>query len=130
MILLDTSALAKLLVEETESPALRTALAGEAAAGQIFAISRVALIELRRLGIRLNLPIENVEAVLRPFRVLRLSEAMMQLAARLPHPHLGTLDALHVATALAAEASGLITYDARQGEAADAEGLAVARPGR
>lgn len=130
MILLDTSALAKLLVEETESPALRTALADEAATGQIFAIARVALIELRRLGIRLSLPIENVEAVLRPFRVLRLSEAMMQLAARLPHPHLGTLDALHVATALAAEASGLITYDARQGEAADAEGLAVARPGR
>ena len=130
MILLDTSALAKLLVEETESPALRSTLADESAEGQVFAISRVALIELRRFGIRLDLPIENVEAVLRPFRVLRLSEAMMQLAARLPHPHLGTLDALHVATALAAEASGLLTYDARQGEAAEDEGLIVIRPGR
>ncbi|WP_147918020.1 type II toxin-antitoxin system VapC family toxin [Ruania zhangjianzhongii] len=129
MILLDTSALAKLLVDERESSELRTALANESADRQAFAISRVAVIELRRLGIRFHLAVENVEAVLRPFRILRLTEAMMQLAARLPFRHLGTLDALHVATALAAEARGLLTYDARQGEAAEAEGLVVTQPG-
>ena len=54
----------------------------------------------------------------------------MQLAARLPYRHLGTLDVLHIATALAAEAHELMTYDARQHEAAEAEGLSVSHPGQ
>ena len=53
---------------------------------------------------------------------------MMQPAARLPYRHLGTLDVLHIATALAAEARELMTYDERQREAAEAEGLSVSRP--
>lgn len=68
--------------------------------------------------------------MLRPFTLLRLTEAMMQLAARLPYRHLGTLDVLHIATALAAEAHELLTYDARQHEAAEAEGLSVSHPGQ
>lgn len=130
MILLDTSALAKLLVEEAESAALRNALAARSAGGETFSISTMAVIELRRLGIRLDLRPDSVEPVIRPFRVLRLTEAIMQLAGRLPYRHLGTLDSLHIASALAAEAGGLITYDLQQGEAAGAEGLNVIRPGR
>jgi len=129
MILIDTSALAKLLVEEKESAALRAALSTRAAQGESFAISRVAVVELQRLCIRLDVAPEHARPVLRPFHLLRLTEAMMQLAARLPYRHLGTLDALHIATALAAEAGELMTYDERQREAAEAEGLSVSRPG-
>ena len=63
-----------------------------------------------------------------PFRVVRLTEGMLQLAGRLPHRNLGTLDATHIATALSIEAEMIITFDARQGEAARHEGLQVATP--
>lgn len=91
-------------------------------------ISSLAVTELRRLALRLDIPDDAVGAVVAPFTVLRLTEAVPQLAGRLPHRSLGTLDALHVATALTVEAGAVLTYDARQGEAAELEGLVVVRP--
>lgn len=125
MILLDTSALAKLLVEEHESAQLRSELSTRSTAGEEFAVSTIAVVELRRLAIRLSIEPARVDPVIRPFRVLRLTEGILQLAGRIPYGHLGTLDAMHVATALVAEAQGMITYDARQAEAAQDEGLVV-----
>lgn len=130
MILVDTSALAKLLVEEESSAALRASLAEQSGGGESFAVSTLAIVELRRLAIRLRIGPEHVEPVVRPFRVLRLTEGILQLAGRLPYQHLGTLDALHLATALAAEAPGILTYDDRQADAARHEDLEVIQPGR
>lgn len=128
MILLDTSALAKLLIEERESPELRNELSSRSLAGDEFVISTLAVIELRRLAIRLAVEPERVEPVIRPFRVLRLAEGILQLAGRFPYRQLGTLDALHVATALVVEAQTVMTYDVRQAEAARNEGLIVIQP--
>lgn len=130
MILLDTSALAKLLLDEAESRALRADLSGWSTAGEVFSVSTIAVTELRRLAIRTDLQPARVDPVIRPFRVLRLTEGILQLAGRLPYRHLGTLDALHVATAVTAEAAAIITYDTRQAEAAGGEGLGVRHPGR
>jgi len=130
MILVDTSALAKLMVEEGASAALRAWLAEASGRGESFAISTLAIVELRRLAIRLRIGPEHVEPVVAPFRVLRLTEGILQLAGRLPQQHLGTLDAVHLATALAAEAPGIVTYDERQADAARHEGLGVIQPGR
>jgi predicted nucleic acid-binding protein len=129
MNLLDTSALAKLLIEEDESAALRAEMSMRSAQGQRFAISTIAVTELRRLALRVEIAPERAEAVVHAFRVLRLNEGILQLAGRIPHRHLGTLDAIHIATALTGEARTLITYDLRQAEAAAGEGLQVARPG-
>ncbi|MGO1227429.1 MAG: type II toxin-antitoxin system VapC family toxin [Brachybacterium sp.] len=128
MIHLDTSALAKLLVEEPESDPLRAHLVTQGQAGTQFAISTIATVELRRLAIRLGLEASRVEPVLRPFHTLRLTEGILALAGRLSFPHLGTLDAIHVATALTAEAGTLLTYDTRQAEAAAIEGLTILSP--
>ncbi len=128
MILVDTSALAKLLVEEDESTSLRSMLAAAATNGETFVISTLAVTELRRLAIRLAIDPERTDPVVRPFHVLRLTEAVLQLAGRLPYRHLGTLDALHLATAIAAEARGVVTYDHRQAEAVRGEGLQALRP--
>lgn len=130
MILVDTSALGKLLVEETESPALRDALSSLSRAGERFLISALATTELRRLAIRLELPPESVEPVLAPFDVLRVTEGILQLAGRLPYRNLGTLDAIHVATALVAEVSTVVTYDLRMQASTRGEGLSVLHPGR
>ncbi|QTV80150.1 type II toxin-antitoxin system VapC family toxin [Microbacterium sp. NIBRBAC000506063] len=128
MILVDTSALAKLLVEEAESSSLRDALAASSNAGEEFAISTLAMTELRRLIVRLDIDSSLIEPVIRPFRVLRVTEGILQLAGRFPYRNLGTLDAVHLATALTAEASAVATYDRRLAEAAEAEGLGVLRP--
>lgn len=128
MILVDTSALTKLLVEEAESESLRAALARLSDDGEQFAISTLATVELRRLAIRLDVSASLVEPVLHPFRVLKLTEAILQLAGRIAHRNLGTLDAIHLSTCLAAEATGLLTYDRTLADAAGAEGLAVYFP--
>lgn len=130
IVAVDTSALAKLLVDEAESSSLRQHLARGADSGNRFAISTIAVTELRRLAIRLGIDVTHAEPVLRPFRTVRLTEAMLQLAGRLPHPHLGTLDAIHIATAVVIEAGSLISYDSRQSDAAKMEGLNVDSPGR
>src|SRR5699024_12061754 len=91
MILIDTSALAKLLVEEKESAALRAALSTRAAQGESFAISRVAVVELQRLCIRLDDALEHARLVLRPFLLVSLAEALPQLTSLLPNIRLDTI---------------------------------------
>nr|WP_245195153.1 type II toxin-antitoxin system VapC family toxin [Kocuria subflava] len=126
--MLDTSALAKLLVEEAESAFLRAELSRLAGSAEPMVVSTIATVELRRLAIRLGVDQDKVEPVLRPFTVLRLTEGVLHLASRIPAQHLGTLDALHIATALTVEADRLLTYDDRQAAAAVNEGLTILRP--
>lgn len=66
---------------------------------------------------------------MRPFHLLRLTEGVLQLAGRFTTPQLGTLDAIHIASALAAEAGELVTFDRRQGSAAEVEGVIAVTPG-
>lgn len=130
IVAVDTSALAKLLVEEAESVGVREYFIQRSSRGDEFAISAVAITELRRLAIRADIDPARVDPVITPFRIIRLTDGMLQLAGRLPYRHLGTLDALHLATALDIEAAVFITFDQRQAEAATAEGLSVQAPGR
>ncbi len=129
IVLVDTSALAKLLVAESQSNRLRERLA-ELAPSSRLTISSLAVTELRRLTIRLVAPVEKALEVVDRFDVLRLSEPILHQAATFPQRHLGTLDAIHLATAIAVGADLLLTYDARLGEAAAQEGLDVESPGR
>ncbi len=128
IVAVDTSALAKLLVEEDGSEQVREFLLERSRAGDEFVISTIAVTELRRLAIRLEIESTAVEPLVRPFHLLRLTEGILQLAGRFTTPHLGTLDAIHIATALAAEAGGLFTFDRRQRAAAEAEGLVAVTP--
>ncbi|MFV0405891.1 MAG: type II toxin-antitoxin system VapC family toxin [Propioniciclava sp.] len=129
MIIVDSSALAKLLVSADQSAALRQALLQQSSLGDEFAISTMAVTELRRLTIRLAVTPDRIVPIVSRFHIIRLSESVLQIAARLPARHLGTLDAIHLATALAVEASTVITYHRRQAEAAQAEGIATLSPG-
>ena len=112
IVSVDTSALAKLLVEEAESSAVREYLI-ESVQDQ-FVMSTIAVTELRCLAIRLGAEDELVELTIRPFRVVQLTEGMIQSAGRLPHRELGTLDAIHIATALNIQAAAFVSFDARQ----------------
>jgi uncharacterized protein len=84
--------------------------------------------ELRRLAVRHELSQALVSDVLLRFDLLEPDRAIFIEAGLLPGTHLRTLDALHIATALRAEADAMVAYDLQQSDAARAFGLHVVTP--
>jgi predicted nucleic acid-binding protein len=59
-----------------------------------------------------------------------VDDAILEHATLVPDPHLGSLDAIHVATALALRPiAAFVTYDRRQARSARMVGLTVRSPG-
>lgn len=124
----ETSAAARLLVEEAESAALAAHL-DRLAERDVRLLSSVLLeTELRRLAVRVDLSQAAVSRVLEGIDLLEPDRSLYHQAGILPGRHLRSLDALHVAAALRVDATAFIAYDRRQCEAADAVGLLVVAP--
>jgi hypothetical protein len=136
-IYLDASALVKLFVPEQGSEVLNEALVGAkdvivsdlamtemaSALGRRTREGRLTLAESRRLYREAEkLAASCGPAELTP-SIHRRAERLLLLSQDVP---LRTLDALHVATALDAEAATLVTYDPCLRDAAAAQGLFVA----
>ncbi|MFJ8475861.1 type II toxin-antitoxin system VapC family toxin [Kitasatospora sp. NPDC094011] len=100
MIYLDSCAILKLLLPEAESAALRTFLSSHGSEGH--ATSALAQVEVPRALIRIGAPeqVQDAAADLldRVLRI-RLSDPILRAASRFPARHLGTLDAIHLASA-------------------------------
>lgn len=124
----DTSAAAKLLIEERESDALVAFLERAVVGGDDIGSSRLLETELRRLGIRLAVPQEHVTLVLERLDLLLPDDEVFRTAGLLPGPALRSLDALHVASALRWGADTMVTYDERQELAARGVGLEAVAP--
>lgn len=123
---LDASAIAKLILEEPESAEmLRWYVEAERVAS-----NRIGVIETRRAVARRAHDPARVESVLRSFTVLEIDEIVSISASAIEPPVLRTLDAIHVASALAlgAELGAFVTYDDRLAAAARIAGLPVVRP--
>lgn len=125
----ESSAAAKLLVEERASSALAAHLDNLVRSGSTVVSSVVLETELRRLAMREDLPQVDVTAVLEKLDIFQLDSDVYREAGLLPDRHLRSLDALHVAAALRVGANVMITYDMRQASAARASGLRVEAPG-
>ena len=127
MLYVDTSAAVKLLLAEDESEALAEFLREED--GPLLT-SRVGVIELRRVARRGGANPDRAQALAASLAVIELDATVERLAVGLD-PDLRTLDALHLATALAAGDGlrGFVCYDARLARAATREGLSVLAPG-
>lgn len=125
---LDASAIVKLIVTEPETAALEQDLSRRAG----ILTSRLGVTEVRRAARRAGgrRLIQHVEDVLASFVVVEVTTAMFERAGDLTPPTLRTLDAVHLAAALAVDLPGLdfVTYDARLAEAAKRHDLAVAMP--
>jgi hypothetical protein len=128
-VYLDTSALVKLVVAESESAALRSFLARIPSDGRF--TSAIARTELIRVIARRG----SVEAVTHARRVLAkldlvpLNSRLLDTAATIVPRELRTLDAIHLAAArIAPDLRQLVTYDGRLTEAAIAAGIAVVSP--
>ncbi len=125
---LDSSAFVKLVVAEPESAALRRVLSRWPDQASSTLIRTEVVRALRRSGNgHLVGPARRLIAAM---RLVRLDEPMLDRAAELEPGHLRTLDAIHLATAMAIgpDLGVLFTYDDRLQSAANASGLVVAAP--
>jgi len=129
MIYLDSSALVKLLVAETESAALRgwLRLRPERRVSSEFARVEVALaVRLAGAGSR---PTASTDVLFEGLSMLPISREVIDHAARLEPATLRTPDAIHLAAALLLGPSTIfVAYDARLADAASSAGLEVAAP--
>ena len=122
----DASAFVKLIVPERESQALL-------AATEAWQLASSALLEVEAVrALRRRAP--DLEAAvrkrLRSVQIVDVGAAIREAAATLPDPHLRSLDAVHVATALSLEdhLGAFFVYDQRLITAARAHGLPVTVP--
>lgn len=127
MLYIDTSAAAKLVLEERETGGLIEVLAR---ARTLLVTSRVGIVELRRVGRRTKAGADRADAVAATLAIVELDERIEAIAVELD-PGLSSLDALHLATALAAGPAldGFVCYDERLAATALAAGLSVVAPG-
>lgn len=128
MIYLDASAIVKLVVDDGESDALRAWLRRRRSPRVTSDLSRV---EVARACMRAA-PTAILEAqrAISRLATVPLSRSVLSTAAALPPPEVRSLDALHLASALAlgSKMTAFVTYDHRLEAAALSQGIPVARP--
>jgi hypothetical protein len=122
----DSSALVKLVLDETHSPAMFRWYIEHPRV----IVSRVGVVETRRAASRGQHDPMQLESIVGSVEVLELDEATARSAALVGPPQLRTLDAIHLASAmtLMPELDAFVTYDDRLAAAARAVGLPVVRP--
>lgn len=127
MIYADTSALAKLVIAEAETPALRDWISRQDAR---LVTNSLGVVELRRLAARVSQQaLDTATRLLGRIDRVSLTPAALTLAGQVPPPEVRTLDALHIASAAELlELQAVLTYDRRMAETATAYGLPVESP--
>ncbi len=125
----DTSAVIKLLVEETDSEAFAAFYDAQAEAEWVSsALLRIELTRAVTRAVPALLP--DARDLLLAFSSIAIDDDIVEGAMNEPDRNLRSLDAIHLATAriLAPELDGLITYDDRLLRAAGDAGLATLSP--
>jgi predicted nucleic acid-binding protein len=126
---LDSSAIVKLATRESETGALRTELAH----WPQHASSRLAEIEVRRAALDAgHTARKRARDVLRAISLIAIDDAIVEAASVLLPPFVRSLDAIHVASAmaLADDLGVLITYDRRMQRAAMTYNVPILAPGQ
>lgn len=130
----DSSALVKIFLAEPEQQVFSSWLANQSGRKVCSAlvltevkraIRKGAIDEARRSGLL------DLDVALDGFSIAPISESILKRAGQLEPLGLRSLDAIHLATALALqpELDGLVTYDNRLAEAARFHGIKVVQPG-
>ena len=129
MFYADTSALVKLAVRETETPALVAWIRAEQVELATRDLARTELVRAVRRAAPASLA--AARDVLSRIVLLRASADIFDQASRLEPSQLRSLDAVHLASALALgdELEGIVVYDEWLAGAAAALGIAVIAPG-
>lgn len=129
MIYLDSCALVKLAVEETESAALRAWLAERPEVPRLS--SGVIRVEVPRSIMRIQPgAVLQARSVVAKTRRIAISPEILEVAAMLQPASLRSLDAVHLASAFVVHdrLTAFVSYDKRLLDAAEAAGLPIASP--
>lgn len=130
MIYLDSSALLKLVHQERESDLLEQWLSQDLTMPMVS--SQLARIEVIRATRRLNADaLPEAVALLDSLDLIPISTDIVERASLIGDSTLRSLDAIHLASALAIqhELTSFVAYDARLAQAATAAGLVTDQPG-
>jgi predicted nucleic acid-binding protein len=126
-VYVDTSVFGRVMLEEPDKQAIQRDLAKF---NQSVA-SRLLLVELRRVGRRED-ALEEADRLLEGVLLIPLDEDVLAAAETVLPTAVGTLDAIHLATAVrlakAGELDALMTYDKQLATGAREHGLAVLSP--
>jgi predicted nucleic acid-binding protein len=126
ILYLDTSAAVKLIVLELETDALRAFLAHEK---PVIVASQLIETELRRAIRRAGVGSQAlVTDFLLDIELIGFTPAIARQAGLVGDDGLRSLDAIHLASALAIGADAIATYDSRLAEAALNNGITVEAP--
>jgi uncharacterized protein len=130
VLYLDTTALLKRVFIEPESSAVRGLLSERHAARDLLTASSIAWLEVWRALRRAS--VADVEAAasaaLSGVAEFPIDGSTLRRARRVGTDELRSLDAIHLASAIAVGADAMVTYDKRLSGAAAAVGLAVLAP--
>lgn len=126
-VYVDTSALARVLLDEPDKQAIHSELEkfGQRIASQLLRV------ELRRVALRRDL-LERAETLIADVSLIPIDDGILTATETLTPSTVGTLDAIHLATAVRLSKDGkldaLMTYDKRLAEGAREHQIAVVSP--
>jgi len=124
----DTSALVKLVIDETETSALRRWLGERQTAQATCDLARTELTRAVRRTVPDRLPLAR--ELFDTITLLRLTPGLFVEAGRIDPTDLRSLDAIHLAAAIdfGDDLESFVTYDERLANAAARNGLRVSAP--
>jgi len=126
-VYIDTSALGRVLLDEPDKSAIKNALDSF---DRVIA-SRLLRIELRRVGLKRGL-LDRAESLLVDISLIPLEDRILTATETLTPASVGTLDAIHLATAVrlakAGKLNAMMTYDMGLAAGAREHGIPVLSP--
>jgi predicted nucleic acid-binding protein len=133
LVYCDSSVLLKRVLDESDSNNYEQLLSELIDQGATLISSELALIEVRRAlgrgakGTDLAEDSDkSLEEIFADVGLVKINEDVVNVAGRLPGRHLGSLDAIHLATALLSESTIVLTGDIQMRSACREIGLVVA----
>lgn len=130
IVYVETSALTPLIKKEDTSLTIRDYLGDLVEEGHLLLTGRLSETELRRAAHRYGAPQAQATAVLEALAIEEQTPSHFKLAGIIGSTNLRSLDALHVATAVATGCTAMITLDTRVAEASEGVGIPVLDPNR
>ena len=124
IVYVDTSVVAKTLIDEVDSGAAVAALDRYGEQGRLFS-SSIVITELRRAASRAGVDVAITRDALRRLSLVQVNDELLETAGDLPGLSLRSLDAIHIASAMSIDANVFVTADIRQAVAARDAGLDV-----
>ena len=122
---LDTSCAVALLKREQKSQEITNYLEEWTDDGHLLVAGELLATELNRVAIRFGIEAQKVQGIIEALNLVAHTSSDFRVAGQLPGGRLGSLDALHLATALRIGVDALLSDDTELVSASEAAGIPV-----